>query len=261
MRRKTEVSELIKGTDHERLDLLPADFSYRHMDLALDSFKRPTRRLASVLAPIRDDYDYVFLDCPPSISLVSESVFEAADALLVPIIPATLSARTFEQLLTRVDGHSVFGFFSMVDIRKRLHRDLIARFRLAASDGHARGGDPHVRGGRTDGRGAHGGRRDRARLVRRRWRTRRCGSTSAAGWRAHRRLSIRFADRSALRRSRQHQPTASYEAVPEDVHRVLLLYSGGLDTSVMLKWIQDQYEAEVVALTVNLGQPGEDYEV
>jgi argininosuccinate synthase len=45
------------------------------------------------------------------------------------------------------------------------------------------------------------------------------------------------------------------------VHRVLLLYSGGLDTSVMLKWIQDQYEAEVVALTVNLGQPGEDYDV
>jgi argininosuccinate synthase len=56
-------------------------------------------------------------------------------------------------------------------------------------------------------------------------------------------------------------PTASYEARPEDVHRVLLLYSGGLDTSVMLKWIQDSYEAEVVCLTVNLGQPGEDYEV
>src|SRR3982074_1153295 len=55
--------------------------------------------------------------------------------------------------------------------------------------------------------------------------------------------------------------TASYEAEPGDVHRVLLLYSGGLDTSVMLKWIQEHYEAEVVALTVNLGQPGEDYEV
>jgi argininosuccinate synthase len=56
-------------------------------------------------------------------------------------------------------------------------------------------------------------------------------------------------------------PTASYEAEPGSVRRVLLLYSGGLDTSVMLKWIQDEYEAEVVCLTVNLGQPGEDYEV
>jgi argininosuccinate synthase len=55
--------------------------------------------------------------------------------------------------------------------------------------------------------------------------------------------------------------TASYEADPAEVKRVLLLYSGGLDTSVMLKWIQDSYEAEVVCLTVNLGQPGEDYAV
>src|SRR5436190_22999374 len=55
--------------------------------------------------------------------------------------------------------------------------------------------------------------------------------------------------------------TASYEAEPGEVGRVLLLYSGGLDTSVMLKWIQDRYGAEVVALTVNLGQPGEDYDV
>jgi argininosuccinate synthase len=59
----------------------------------------------------------------------------------------------------------------------------------------------------------------------------------------------------------QARPTASYEAAPEDVGRVLLLYSGGLDTSVMLKWIQDSYEAEIVALTVNLGQPGEDFDV
>jgi argininosuccinate synthase len=56
------------------------------------------------------------------------------------------------------------------------------------------------------------------------------------------------------------QTTASYEASPDEVNRVLLLYSGGLDTSVMLKWIQDEYDAEVVTLTVNLGQPGEDYE-
>ena len=55
--------------------------------------------------------------------------------------------------------------------------------------------------------------------------------------------------------------TASYEAEPGEVGRVLLLYSGGLDTSVMLKWIQEQYGAEVVALSVDLGQPGEDWEV
>jgi argininosuccinate synthase len=56
------------------------------------------------------------------------------------------------------------------------------------------------------------------------------------------------------------RPTTSYEADPEHVRRVLLLYSGGLDTSVMLKWIQERYGAEVSCLAVNLGQPGEDFE-
>ena len=54
---------------------------------------------------------------------------------------------------------------------------------------------------------------------------------------------------------------ASYQADPDRVGRVLLLYSGGLDTSVMLHWIQERYGAEIVTLTVDLGQPGEDWEV
>ena len=58
-----------------------------------------------------------------------------------------------------------------------------------------------------------------------------------------------------------HKRVASYEADPEQVARVLLLYSGGLDTSVMLHWIQERYGAEIVTLTINLGQPGEDWDV
>src|SRR3954453_17025629 len=54
---------------------------------------------------------------------------------------------------------------------------------------------------------------------------------------------------------------ASYQADPAEVGRVLLLYSGGLDTSVMLKWIAEEYDAEIVTLTANLGQPGEDWDV
>jgi argininosuccinate synthase len=73
--------------------------------------------------------------------------------------------------------------------------------------------------------------------------------------------AVAFAAVSPSEQPIHHARTASYEADPEQVTRVLLLYSGGLDTSVMLKWIQDSYGAEVVCLTVNLGQPGEDYEV
>jgi chromosome partitioning protein len=133
LRLKSGVETLIRGTDFERLDLLPADFSYRHMDLTLGAIKRPGRRLARVLEPLRAQYDFIFLDCPPSISLVSESVFEAADALLVPIIPATLSSRTFEHLSRLVrDGPTVLAFFSMVDVKKALHRQVMAELRAIA---------------------------------------------------------------------------------------------------------------------------------
>ncbi len=130
VRGKSDVDALIKGTDHEGLDLLPADFSYRHMDLELGDAKKPNRRLGAVLKPLRDEYEYTFLDCPPSISLVSESVFEVADALLVPIIPATLSSRTLEQLHSVLASDAqVLGFFSMADRRKRLHRELMDSLR------------------------------------------------------------------------------------------------------------------------------------
>ena len=73
--------------------------------------------------------------------------------------------------------------------------------------------------------------------------------------------TVRFLDSHAMTDAQPTPKTASYLATKDEVTRVLLLYSGGLDTSVMLKWIQDEYEAEVVALTINLGQPGEDYDV
>ena len=131
VRGRSDVTDLLRGTDVEGLDLLPADFSYRHMDLALDATGKPARRLRKVIAPLADHYDLAMLDCPPSISLVSESVFEAADALLVPLIPSTLTLRTFTQLGDFVAGEvdrrpRIVAFFSMVDGRKRLHRDVVA---------------------------------------------------------------------------------------------------------------------------------------
>jgi chromosome partitioning protein len=125
------VDGAIKGTDFDNLDLLPADFTYRNLDLVLDDAKRPARRLASLLAPLKGEYDAVFLDCPPSISLLSESVLRAADLVLVPLIPTTLSVRTLDQLTEFVGGFNgnapdVLAFFSMLDRRKRLHTQIAA---------------------------------------------------------------------------------------------------------------------------------------
>jgi chromosome partitioning protein len=121
---------VMKGTDVEGLDLLPADFSYRNLDLELDRRKKPLTGVRRVLAELEGDYDLAILDCPPSISLVSENVFSAADLLLVPLVPATLSVRTLEQLRRFLAGveqpaPDVLAFFSMVDRRKKLHRELV----------------------------------------------------------------------------------------------------------------------------------------
>jgi cellulose biosynthesis protein BcsQ len=127
---EVELDDVVKDTEFENLDILPADFAYRNLDLVFDEQKKPTSRLKKLLKSIRREYDFVFLDCPPNINLVSENVFEAADVLLVPLIPTTLSLRTFKQLirflrhadLSRVE---LLPFFSMVDRRKKLHTEMV----------------------------------------------------------------------------------------------------------------------------------------
>lgn len=134
------LDRAIKGTDFDNLDLIPADFSYRNMDLELGEAKKRTRRIDLLLRPMVKHYDYIFLDCPPSISLVSENVFRAADVLLVPLIPTPLSMRTFEQLdsfLAESPGRKqqrLMAFFSMVDNRKNLHRELVEQVGAARAD-------------------------------------------------------------------------------------------------------------------------------
>ena len=130
VRGKHGLDGLIRATDHEYLDLLPANLSYRHMDLDLDGTKKPTRRIARLVEPLAVDYDWLFLDCPPSMSLVSENVFNATDALLVPVIPTTLSLLALDQVVEFLAGSTwrkltVLPFFTMVDRRRRMHRDLV----------------------------------------------------------------------------------------------------------------------------------------
>lgn len=128
---KTDLNARIKATDYPGLDLLPADFSYRHLDLELDGTSKPVKQIGRILSPLADEYELLIIDCAPSISLVSESVFRAADLLLVPTIPTPLSLRTLLQLLRsletiRAKRLGVYPFFCMVDRRKSLHRQTAA---------------------------------------------------------------------------------------------------------------------------------------
>ena len=118
----------MRGTDFENLDLLPADFSYRKLDLALAETKRPSQQLGRLIGPLVDTYDYLFLDCPPSLSVLSESMFSLADALVVPTVPTPLSLRALEQLHQHLEEKGpkdlkVLPFLSLVDRRKLMHRE------------------------------------------------------------------------------------------------------------------------------------------
>ncbi|HRN69460.1 MAG TPA: AAA family ATPase [Promineifilum sp.] len=129
LRGKSPLARYVKPTAYDNLELLPADFSYRNMDLDLSEKKRPEKQLRKLLEPLEAHYHTVFLDCPPGLTLTTESMFAAADTLLVPVIPAALSLRTLaliDDFLSRMETARprVLAFYSMVDRRKTLHRQL-----------------------------------------------------------------------------------------------------------------------------------------
>jgi len=126
-----QINKSIKGTDYENLDLLPADFTLRNLDAVFGKFKRPKERLSKILKPLKSEYDLVILDCPVTISILAENIFNAVEFILVPLIPTTLSVRTYKQLLSfcrknKYDAGKIYAFFSMVDGRKKMHKELMA---------------------------------------------------------------------------------------------------------------------------------------
>ncbi|MDK3018323.1 ParA family protein [Pseudodonghicola flavimaris] len=126
--------DAIRGSDFDNLDVLPANMTFRDFDIFLSRMKNGRSRLKKALKAVNADYDVIVLDCPPNISALSENVFKAADRIVVPVIPTTLSERTFEQLLQffadhRLNRRKLIAFFSMVQARKTLHQDTMARLR------------------------------------------------------------------------------------------------------------------------------------
>jgi chromosome partitioning protein len=131
MGRGKEVRAAIRASDYPGLDLLPAHRSYRRFDALLESMTKSRRRLADLVSAAGRDYDVVILDCPPTLSHVAENIFRAADVILVPVVPTTLSRRTFDELRRFFEKkhyrrRKLRPFFSMVEKRKRLHCETMA---------------------------------------------------------------------------------------------------------------------------------------
>jgi chromosome partitioning protein len=122
------ITEAIMHTSYPNLDIIPADISARKMDIILESQHNSKKYFKTLLKELAVDYDFVFIDCSPGFSNVAENIFYASDAVLMPVIPTTLSVRTYEQVKhyfndKDIDINKLMCFFTMVDSRKNLHNE------------------------------------------------------------------------------------------------------------------------------------------
>lgn len=127
---KKRVQAMIRESDYEGLDVVPAKRGFRNLDRRLDGEKDKRHRLQSIMRYFRNDYSRIIIDSPPHFGLLSENIFHAADTILVPVIPTTLSLRTLKQLLDffnerKLNVKKIVPFYSMVDRRKKIHRETL----------------------------------------------------------------------------------------------------------------------------------------
>lgn len=124
---KRDWQEEVRPTAVGNLSLIPGDVSFRHWDLWLGEQDRGKKILNEWLKPLRQQFPVILLDCPPGITLLSENLFRAADAMVIPVVPSPLGLRTLDQVrsvLQKLDRQvpEVLPFLSMVDRRKAAHR-------------------------------------------------------------------------------------------------------------------------------------------
>lgn len=121
-------------TDYSNLHLIPSDFTYRHMDTMIDEYRQATKHLMRLMRPLREVYDYLFIDCPPGMTLVSENIVRASDAIVAPVLPSPFSIKMLDTLTHFVEQKhwsdvAILPFFSMVDRRRNLHKQVTASLR------------------------------------------------------------------------------------------------------------------------------------
>lgn len=127
---KHDLEDFTKSTEYDNLDIIPAEFSERNLDIMLDDMKKSKKRLKKILEQMTDYYDVIIIDAPPGFSLLSENIFLAVDRILLPMIPSTLSLRTYEQIKNYFDNNDmdksrIIPFFALVDRRKKLHKEVL----------------------------------------------------------------------------------------------------------------------------------------
>ena len=124
------VEAAIMSTNYENLEIIPADASAKSFDILLEEMRGNKNRIKGMLKQFGNDYDFVFIDCPPGLNALSENIFQASDVVLMPIIPTTLSVRTYNMVKDYfkekdLDSSKLMCFFTLVDLRKNMHNEVM----------------------------------------------------------------------------------------------------------------------------------------
>jgi len=126
---KTPIGKFIRASAYPDLDFIPAHNSFRNLDVRLDK-NDSANTLKNWLAPLSEETSLVVLDCPPSMSRLSEQVLKTADGVFVPVVPTWLALNSWQQLQAfakdkKLKPGRLHPFFSIVDRRKNLHREMV----------------------------------------------------------------------------------------------------------------------------------------
>ena len=130
---KEDIERVIIHTNFDNLDLLPANIELSNADIELASHMNRETILKGILSKIKDAYDYIFVDCPPNLGLMSVNSLAASDFLIIPVSPSFLSIKgiknlinTFTLIKENVNPNlEIMGvLITMFDGRKNMSKDI-----------------------------------------------------------------------------------------------------------------------------------------
>ena len=94
--------DAVQRTSFKNIDVLPSNIHLAGVEIELVEMEHRTHRLRQALAPMRDAYDFIVIDCPPSLGLITLNAFTAADSILVPIQCEYYALEGLTQLMATV---------------------------------------------------------------------------------------------------------------------------------------------------------------
>ena len=137
------TSDVIRNTDTKNLSLIPADVDLSGAEIELVDADARERALRKRLDKVRDDYDFIIIDCPPSLSLLTINALTAADSVLVPLQCEYYALEGLSQMLNTIElikkrmnkGLSIEGVvFTMYDNRTNLCRQVVENVRATLDE-------------------------------------------------------------------------------------------------------------------------------